>query len=152
MGGLPSTVTASNSAATAGEPPAAPLPRYPLRSNSQSSLLLHSHLRSPHRTRPRRNNLVLETFTGVSITMSGTHDPAAMDAKLDRTLGQLTTITNRLNSHDHRLVRIESGKADAGKGAVTDDAASGGDDIRTGRDNTRDGGDAHDDDMDQDRA
>ena len=115
MGGLPSTVVASDSAAAASEPSAAPLPRYPLRSNSQSSLLLHSPLRSPHRTRPRRNNLVSETSTGASITMSGTHDPAAMDAKLDRILGQLTTITNRLNSHDHRLARIESGKVDAGK-------------------------------------
>ena len=89
---------------------------------------------------------------GASITMSGTQDSAAMDAKLDRILGQLTTITNRLNSHDQRLARIESSEADAGKGAATDDAAGGGDDIRAGRDNARDGGDAHDDDMDPNRA
>jgi len=79
--------------------------------------------------------------------MSGTYDPAAMDAKLDRILGQLTTITNRLNSHDHRLARIESGK-----GGVTDDAVGGGDDVRTDINNTRDGSDAHDDDTDPDRA
>ena len=84
--------------------------------------------------------------------MFGTYDPAAMDAKLDRILGQLTTITNRLNSHDQRMARIESGKVDAGKGTATEDAAGGGDDIRAGKDNTRDGGDAHDDDMDPNRA
>ena len=42
--GFPSTVAVSDSAAAVGEPPAAPLPRYPLRSFSQSSLLLHSPL------------------------------------------------------------------------------------------------------------
>jgi len=53
--------------------------------------------------------------------MSGTPvDPAAMearlDAKFDRMFAQLTTITNRLNSHDQRMARIEIGKPDAGKG------------------------------------
>jgi len=42
--------------------------------------------------------------------MSGTFDPAAMDAKLDRILGQLTTMNNRLDSHDARLARVETGK------------------------------------------
>ena len=57
--------------------------------------------------------------------MAGTPDP--VEAKLDRILGQLTTITNRLNSHDARLARIESGKPDAGKGeAGGDDATHGG--------------------------
>jgi len=36
----------------AGDEPAAPLPRYPLCSHSQSQLLLHSPLHTPHR--PRR--------------------------------------------------------------------------------------------------
>ena len=58
VGGLPSTVAASDSTAAAGEPSATPLPRYPLRSNSQSSLLLHSPLRSPHRTCPCHNTWV----------------------------------------------------------------------------------------------
>ena len=50
--------------------------------------------------------------------MSGTApDPVAMDAKLDRILGQLTIINNRLNSHAARLARVEQGKPDAGKGA-----------------------------------
>ena len=54
--------------------------------------------------------------------MSGTvPDPAAMDAKLDRILGQLTTINNRLNSHASRLARVETGKPDAGKGAGGED-------------------------------
>ena len=47
---------------------------------------------------------------GASTTMSGTFDPAAMDAKLDRILGQLTTMNNRLDSHDARLARVETGK------------------------------------------
>ena len=41
---------------------------------------------------------------------------ARLDAKFDRMFAQLTTITNRLNSHDQRMARIEIGKPDAGKG------------------------------------
>jgi hypothetical protein len=49
--------------------------------------------------------------------MSGTpFDPTALEVKLDRIFGQLTTITNRLNSHDSRLTRVEMGKPDSGKG------------------------------------
>ena len=65
--------------------------------------------------------------------MSGTpFDPAALEARLDkkfdRMFAQLTTITNRLNSHDRRMARIESGKPDAGKGTDgTDDHV--GDDV-----------------------
>ena len=80
---------------------------------------------------------------GASITMSGTQDSAAMDAKLDRILGQLTTITNRLNSHDSRLARVESVKSDAGKGG-----ARGKDDTHGGADFTRDDGDTHRDNRD----
>jgi len=61
-------------------------------------------------------------------------DPAAMDAKLDRILGQLTTMNNRLNSHDARLTRVETGTPHAGKSS--------------GEDNTNGGGDAHRDDRD----
>jgi len=61
--------------------------------------------------------------------MSGTvTDPAAMDAKLDRILGQLTTINNRLNSVprypllvDARLARVEIGNHDSGKDSGKDD-------------------------------
>jgi hypothetical protein len=65
--------------------------------------------------------------------MSGTpFDPAALEARLDkkfdRMFAQLTTITNRLNSHDRRMARIESDKPDAGKGTDgTDDHV--GDDV-----------------------
>jgi len=63
--------------------------------------------------------------------MSGTpSDPAALDAKLDRILGQLTTINNRLNSHDTRLARMETGKLDAGKGGGEDAHHGGGEDDR----------------------
>ena len=48
-------------------------------------------------------------------------DPAAMNAELDRILGQLTTINNRLNSHRARLVRVEIGKANSGKDSGKDD-------------------------------
>ena len=62
--------------------------------------------------------------------MSGTTlDPAAMDAKLDRILGQLTTINNRLNSHDSRLARVETGKTNDGKGAGGNDDLNGDDDV-----------------------
>ena len=44
-------MAARASAAAAGDIPTAPLPRYPLRSNSQSSLLLQSPLRTPRRQR-----------------------------------------------------------------------------------------------------
>ena len=44
-------VASSASAATTGEDSTAKVPRYPLRFNSQSSLILHSPLRSPHRRR-----------------------------------------------------------------------------------------------------
>jgi len=68
--------------------------------------------------------------------MSGTFDPAAMDAKLDRILGQLTTMNNRLNSHDARLARVETGKPAAGKGL-------GGDDSRDDEDSHYDSRDDH---------
>jgi hypothetical protein len=76
--------------------------------------------------------------------MSGTvPDPTAMDAKLDRILGQLTTINNCLNFNDTRLTRVESGKADASKGAGgdADHGAHGGDDNIHGSD---DADDSHD--------
>jgi hypothetical protein len=60
-----------------------------------------------------------------------------MDAKLDRILGQLTTMNNRLNSHDDWLARVETGKPDAGK-------SSGEDNTRGGRDDHRDSCDDHD--------
>jgi hypothetical protein len=54
--------------------------------------------------------------------MSGTpFDPVALeawlDAKFNHMFAQLTTITNRLSSHDQRMARIESSKHDASKGA-----------------------------------
>ena len=62
--------------------------------------------------------------------MSGTTlDPAAMDAKLDRILGQLTTINNRLNSHDSRLARVETSKTNDDKGAGGNDDHSGDDEV-----------------------
>ena len=69
--------------------------------------------------------------------MSGTpFDPAALearlDAKFDRVFAHLTTITNRLNSHDQQMARIESGKPDMGKGTsrtvdhISDDVSDAG--------------------------
>jgi len=59
-------------------------------------------------------------------------DPAALEKKLDanfdRIFGQLTSITNRLNSHDSRLARVETGKPDAGKGVDGEDGHGGEDD------------------------
>lgn len=53
-------------------------------------------------------NLVSKTSKGASTTMSGTPpDPVDMSAKLDRILGQLTTINKRMDSHDKRIVRTE---------------------------------------------
>jgi hypothetical protein len=65
--------------------------------------------------------------------MSGTLvDPTAMeawlDAKFDRMFAQLTTITNRLNSHAQRMARIETSKPDAGKGVGVAEDQDGGDD------------------------
>lgn len=60
-----------------------------------------------------------------------------MEEKLDRILGQLTTITNRLNSHDSRLARVEGGKPVAGLGAAGEDEAT--DDHRTDADDTDQG-------------
>lgn len=96
MGFYPLTVVSGISAADTGQVPTAEIPRYLLRSNSKSHLLLHSPLRSLHR--PCHINLAPKTSTSASTTMSGTPlDPAAMDAKIDRILGQLNTINNRLN-------------------------------------------------------
>ena len=56
----PSTVSTGDSAVATDDEPAAPLPRYPLRSNSQSQHLLHSPLRTPHH--PRRITSTLQTM------------------------------------------------------------------------------------------
>lgn len=77
--------------------------------------------------------------------MSGTFNPAAIDAKLDRISGQLTTITNRLNSHDARLARPEKVKAGSNDGGVSDldsrRVPNGGDDeSRGGGEDFRDSG------------
>lgn len=54
--------------------------------------------------------------------MSGTpFDPAAQEAKVDCIFfGQLTIITNRLNSHGSRLTCMEMGKPSPGKGGTTE--------------------------------
>ena len=89
--------------------------RYPIRSSSQSALLLVSPLRTPPR-KHHHNKLVLETTTGASpstVSMAGPHenDPPPTDsAKLDRILAQLTTINKRLDSHDLWLARMEKAK------------------------------------------
>jgi hypothetical protein len=57
-----------------------------------------------------------------------------MDAKLDRILGELTTINNRLNSHDTHLACVETGKLDASKGGGEDAHHGGGKDHRDDRD------------------
>jgi len=76
-----------------------------------------------------------------------------MDAKLDRILGQLTTMNNRLNSHDARLAHVEMGKPDAGKSSGEDDNHGGGDAHRDARDDHRDSRDENDGrDFDRDRT
>ena len=67
--------------------------------------------------------------------MSGTpFDSAALEEKLDRIFGQLTTITNRLNFHDSSLAHVETGKPDSGKGR---------EDTHGGEDVHRDDGGVH---------
>jgi hypothetical protein len=76
-----------------------------------------------------------------------------MDAKLDCILGQLTTMNNRLNSHDARLAPVEIGKPNAGKSSGEDDTCGGEDDTRGGGDDHRDSRDDHDGrDFDRDHA
>lgn len=50
-------------------------------------------------------------------------DLAALEEKLDRIFGQLTTITKRLNSHDSRLACVETGKHDFDKGREEADSS-----------------------------
>jgi len=52
-----------------------------------------------------------------------------MDAMLDRILGQLTIMNNRLNSHASRLARVETDKPDAGKGAGREDSIGAEDEV-----------------------
>jgi hypothetical protein len=89
--------------------------------------------------------------------MSDTFDPAAMDAKLDSILGQLSTITNRLNSHDTRLGRIEKAKIDTNDNGIPDatgprKSTGGGHDHRDGGEDIHGGGDDHDARDDRGRA
>ena len=94
---------------------------YSLRSLPLDQLVLHSPLRTPHRPR-RRINLVSGTAAGASssssATMTGPQDPEPtlrelganmrdLGAKLDRVLGQVSTINNRLDTHDRRIARTE---------------------------------------------
>ena len=70
--GSSSTVAARASAAAAGDSPTAPLPRYPLRSNSQSSLLLQSPLRTPRRQRRINIAYQVDAILGVpTIALTG---------------------------------------------------------------------------------
>jgi len=104
--GLPSMVAVSASAVAADNNPPPLLPRYPLHSNSQSKLLLRSPLCSPHRI-----NLVPETTKDVSPSMAAplahNPNPMAIDAKLDRILGQLATLNTRMDSHNKCIACTE---------------------------------------------
>lgn len=61
------------------------------------------------RTPPRRCriNFVSKTSTGALPSMANPANPAEMVAKLDRILGQLTTLNNWMDSHDKHIVRTE---------------------------------------------
>jgi len=94
----------------AGDEDSPPTPvhstRYALRSLPQSQLLLHSPLCTPRR--PRRIKLVSETSHRASSAMTGSGAILASDSdKLDQILAQLTTMNNRLDSHDRRITRTE---------------------------------------------
>lgn len=82
---------------------------------------------------------------GTLTVMSGT-PPDPVDAKLDHIFGQLTAINNRLNSHDSRLARVETGKPDPGKGG----SGAGGEDAHCGsEDDTHGDRDGHREDRDE---
>jgi hypothetical protein len=83
---------------------------YPLRSNPESNLQLHSPLHTPRRGKPTNPPHLVSASINASTAMSGVEiDPEALSDSdnLTRILAQLTTMNTQLDSHEQRLAHLE---------------------------------------------